>query len=179
MAAFPNFAPSQRSFKPGIYPQRSYRSLSGVVTKRTFGNSPSQATLEMSFDNITKLNAATIVAHYRMHTGNNRRFGLEAITIGDMNFMDFALNYVDKYPDDLVPAYNNYFKPQGQSKDYFGVNHFISYGQNEGRSLNTYSFFDNLWWEYAQPPEVQSIRPNIMSVNVSLIGEIRDPKSDK
>ena len=54
MAAFPNFAPSQRSFKPGIYPQRSYRSLSGVVTKRTFGNSPSQATLEMSFDNPTE-----------------------------------------------------------------------------------------------------------------------------
>lgn len=177
MAAFPPFAPSQRSFKPGIYPQRSYRSLSGVVTKRTFGNSPSQSTLDMTFDNITKLNAATIVAHYRMHTGNNRRFGLEGITIGDMNFMDFALNYVDKYPD-LVQSYNDHYKHLGQSKDYFGVNHFISSAQNEGRSLNTYSTFDNLWWEYAQPPDVQSIRSNIMSVNVSLISEIRDPKSD-
>ena len=132
MAAFPSFTPSQRSFKPGIYPQRSYRSLSGVVTKRTFGNSPSQATLEMSFNNVPDSTAASIIAHYNSQTAANRRF-LVGNTLGgiDASLTDYA-------------------------------------NGNE----------NNLRWEYSGPPEVQSVRPGRSTITVSLIGEIRDPRSD-
>lgn len=177
MAHFPPITPTSRSFTPGIYPQRSYRSLSGVVTKRTFGNSPSQAKLDLSFDNITKLQAAIIVAHYRQQTGFNRRFLIYAETLGDMNYMDFADNYVKDYTD-LIDDYNSHYKPAGQSMDYYGVGHFTKYGQYENRQIASKGTIENVRWEYAQPPDVQSIRPNIMAVSVSLVGEIRDHKSD-
>jgi hypothetical protein len=132
MAVFPSFTPSQRSFKPGIYPQRSYRSLSGVVTKRTFGNSPSQATLEMSFNNVPDSTAASIIAHYNSQTAANLRF-----------LVDNTLGGIDASLTDYA---------NGST--------------------------DNLRWEYSGPPEVQSVRPGRSTITVSLIGEIRDPRSD-
>jgi hypothetical protein len=131
MAAFPSFIPTSRSFKPGIYPQRSYRSLSGVVTKRTFGNVPSQATLDMTFDNVADSTAASILIHYHTETAANRRFLIDN-TLGIEELLGDFIN---------------------------GSDH-------------------NLRWEYASPPEVQSIRPGRSSITVSLIGEIRDPRSD-
>ena len=133
MAAFPSFTPTSRSFTPGTYPQRSYRSLSGVVTKRTFGNSPSQATLDMSFDNVADSTAAAIINHYRNQTAINKRFQLSATTMGGMD-------------SGLVSIANG--------------------------------TIDNLRFEYKDPPSVQSVRPGRSSISVSLIGEIRDPRSD-
>lgn len=133
MAAFPSFAPSSRSFKPGIYPQRAYRSLSGVVTKRTFGNSPSQSTLDLTFDNVADSTATAIINHYRSQTAANRRFQLSATTTGGLDA-------------GLVSIANG--------------------------------TIDNLRFEYKDPPSVQSVRPGRSSISVSLIGEIRDPKSD-
>lgn len=133
MAAFPSFAPTSRSFTPGIYPQRSYRSLSGVVTKRTFGNAPSQSTLDLTFDNVVDSTATAIINHYRDQTAKNKRFQLSAVTT---NGMDAGL---------------------------------ISIADGT---------IDNLRFEYKDPPSVQSVRPGRSSVNVSLVGEIRDPGSD-
>ena len=133
MAAFPSFAPTSRSFTPGIYPQRTYRSLSGVVTKRTFGNAPSQSTLDMSFDNVADSTVTAIINHYRNQTAVNRRFQLSATTMGGMD-------------SGLVSIANG--------------------------------TIDNLRFEYKDPPSVQSVRPGRSSISVSLIGEIRDPRSD-
>lgn len=133
MAAFPPFAPSSRSFTPGIYPQRTYRALSGVVTKRTFGNSPSQATLDMTFENVVDSTATAIVNHYRSQTAINKRFQLSAITMG---------------------------------------------GMDSGLVSIADGTIDNLRFEYKDPPSVQSVRPGRSSISVSLVGEIRDPRSD-
>jgi len=133
MAAFPSFAPTSRSFTPGTYPQRSYRSLSGVVTKRTFGNAPSQSALEMNFDNVADSTATAIINHYRSQTAINKRFQLSAITMGGMD--SGLVNIAD-------------------------------------------GTIDNLRFEYKEPPSVQSVRPGRSSISVSLIGEIRYPRSD-
>ena len=133
MAFFGNVIPTAINFKPGVYPQRSYRSLSGVVTKRTFGNAPSQATLDMSFDNVSSQVADGIISHYHFQTLRNFRFTIS----------DSILN--------LSTALHTF----------------------------AYDYDSNLRWEYANPPEVTIIRPGICSVNVSLVGEIRDPKSDE
>ena len=133
MAAFPSFAPTSRSFTPGTYPQRSYRSLSGVVTKRTFGNAPSQSALEMNFDNVADSTATAIINHYRSQTAINKRFQLSAITMGGMD--SGLVNIAD-------------------------------------------GTIDNLRFEYKEPPSVQSVRPGRSNISVSLIGEIRDPRSD-
>ena len=132
MAVFNPGIPTAINFKPGTYPQRSYRSLSGVVTKRTFGNAPSQATLEMSFDNIPDITANSIISHYHSQTTQNQRFKLGTPILN----LSTALNTLE-----------------------------VGYDSN-------------LRWEYANPPEVTLVRPGITNVSVSLIGEIRDPRSD-
>lgn len=132
MAFFNPGLPTKMNFTPGVYPQRSYRSLSGVVTRRTFGNAPSQATLDMSFDNISDTTANNIINHYHFQTAKNQRFQLGTPIL---NLSTALLTFAQGY--DL-----------------------------------------NLRWEYANSPETTIIRPGICSVNVSLIGEIRDPRSD-
>jgi hypothetical protein len=74
MADFPSYAPSSRSFSPGLYPQKSYKSLSGYVVKRTFGDRPSSAKLDLEFSNITDDKVVGILNHYRSQTARNARF---------------------------------------------------------------------------------------------------------
>ena len=61
---FPALRPSARSFKPGEYPIRSYRSQSGVVSKRIYGNKPTNYELKLTFQNIDDSDAQQIVDHY-------------------------------------------------------------------------------------------------------------------
>lgn len=133
MASFPALTPTARSFRPGTYPQRTYRSLAGVLVRRTFGNSPSGATLDLSFDNVPDSTVTSIIDHYRSQTAANQRFNLStAVTAGmDAN---------------LVTRAN--------------------------------ASIDGLRWEYAGPPEVQSVRPDVNKMRVALTGEIRNPQLD-
>lgn len=74
MATFPDITPTARSYEPGIYPQRSYRTLSGALVRRTFGNSPYGARLQLEFANISDDQVLTILNHYRNQTSQNKRF---------------------------------------------------------------------------------------------------------
>jgi len=80
MAVFPSLKPTSRSFEPGVYPQRSFRTLSGALVRRTFGNSPFGARLEMEFANISDNDALTILNHYRTQTSQNKRFKIDTST---------------------------------------------------------------------------------------------------
>jgi hypothetical protein len=133
MANFPSITPSARSFKPGVYPQKVYRSMAGIAIKRTYGNSPYGAQLQLEFDNIPDASVVTILKHYRSQTAANERFNLSTAVTAGMS-TDLAA---------LADA-----------------------------SL------DDLRWEYADAPGVQSIRPGINRVSVSLTGEIKDPTLD-
>lgn len=50
--AFPGIVPTTRSFTMGDYPSKTYRSLSGTVFKRAFGNKATGYTLDLTFKNI-------------------------------------------------------------------------------------------------------------------------------
>jgi hypothetical protein len=104
MATFPAYAPSRRQFNPGTYPQKSYRSLAGVVVKRTFGNRPSGATLSLDFNNIADDKVVAILNHYRDQTAINRRFRITATTMAGLNSSLTAL--VDGSIDNLRWEYN-------------------------------------------------------------------------
>jgi len=49
---FPHIVPTTRSFVMGDYPSKTYRSLSGTIFKRSFGNKQTGYTLELTFKNI-------------------------------------------------------------------------------------------------------------------------------
>jgi len=87
MAMFPALTPSARTFKPGTYPQKVYRSLSGVAVKRTFGTQPFGATMELEYQNIPDANVVTLIDHYRSDTATNRRFQLSSNTTAGMSAM--------------------------------------------------------------------------------------------
>lgn len=85
MAAFPSYIPTRRNFTPGIFPQKSFRTLGGTVAKRTFGNVAYGAKLELEFTNIIDDKVQAIIAHYQYQTQRNQRFQLPDTVIAGMN----------------------------------------------------------------------------------------------
>ena len=132
MAVFPSYIPTRRNFTPGIFPQKSFRTLGGTVAKRTFGNVAYGAKLELEFTNIIDDTVQAIIAHYQYQTQRNQRFQL---------------------PDTVIAGMNN----------------------SLATSVKAVS---TLRWEYESPPAIESIFPGISVVSLTLIGEIRDPKTD-
>ena len=132
MAVFPSYIPTRRNFTPGVFPQKTFRTLGGVAAKRTFGNVAYGAKLELEFTNITDDKVQAIIAHYQFQTQRNQRFQLP----------------------DTVTA---------------GMNASLA---TSVKAVST------LRWEYESPPAIESIFPGISVVSLTLIGEIRDPKTD-
>tara|TARA_R110000868_G_scaffold168134_4_gene402713 strand:- start:101 stop:505 length:405 start_codon:yes stop_codon:yes gene_type:complete len=132
MAVFPSYIPTRRNFTPGVFPQKTFRTLGGVAAKRTFGNVAYGAKLELEFTNITDDKVQAIIAHYQYQTQRNQRFQL---------------------PDTVVA----------------GMNASLA---TSVKAVST------LRWEYESPPAIESIFRGISVVSLTLIGEIRDPKTD-
>lgn len=61
--------PTSRRFTIGAYPSKTYRSLSGAIVKRNFGNKASGYRLELSFDNVKEEVVTAIFDHYHGQNG--------------------------------------------------------------------------------------------------------------
>tara|TARA_R100000951_G_scaffold39766_1_gene33517 strand:- start:4637 stop:5041 length:405 start_codon:yes stop_codon:yes gene_type:complete len=61
---FPNIKPSGRSYSPGSYPQTEFKSQNGTKTIVRYGNKRVDATLALTFSNITDIQAALILDNY-------------------------------------------------------------------------------------------------------------------
>jgi hypothetical protein len=85
MAVFPGYIPTRRNFTPGIFPQKTFRTLGGTIAKRTFGNVAYGAKLELEFTNITDDKVQAIIAHYQFQTQRNQRFQLPDTVVAGMN----------------------------------------------------------------------------------------------
>ena len=83
---FPNIKPTSRSFTMGDYPSKTYRSLSGTIFKRAFGNKQTGYTLNLTFRNIGDTSelrtrsgtAKQIIDHYNDVDGTFSSFTLPA-----------------------------------------------------------------------------------------------------
>lgn len=79
---FPSIVPTTRSFTMGDYPSTTYRSLSGTIFKRNFGNKQTGYKLDMTFKNIgdaaqIKADSGTakqILDHYEEVNGTFKGF---------------------------------------------------------------------------------------------------------
>ena len=123
MASLPALTPTAMDFTAPEFPVKSNTSLSGVVSRRIFGNRGSRSTLQLNFDNIADSSAVEF-----LDTWNASRGQLDAITVPSAVF-DGA--------DATLTAY-------------------VSDGG------------DGLIWHFAEPPQVQRIKPGISSVRVRL-----------
>ena len=66
--------PTSRRFTMGVYPVRSYTSLSGKTVRRSFGNKASGYTLELTFENVDEGVLNTIFDHYHGQYGATEGF---------------------------------------------------------------------------------------------------------
>jgi hypothetical protein len=123
MAALPALTPTAMDFTAPEFPVKSNTSLSGVVSRRIFGNRGSRSTLQLNFDNIADSSAVEF-----LNAWNASRGQLNAVTVPSQVF-DGA--------DATLTAY-------------------VSDGG------------DGLIWHFAEPPQVQRIKPGISSVRVRL-----------
>ena len=73
---FPSIKPARRNFRPGNFPTKIYRSLSGATVKRSFGNRAYGYELDLEFTNITDDTANQIVTHYNETFAGFERFTL-------------------------------------------------------------------------------------------------------
>ena len=133
----PQIGRTARSFTMGDYPSTTYRSLSGAIFKRNFGNKQTGYRLDMTFRNIgdspdkgeLKQDSGTakqILDHYEQASGTFESFALP----------DFVFKGMDNSLKGVIQA------PSGIS------------------------------WRYAAPPQVQSVKANVSTVIVQLIGEL-------
>jgi hypothetical protein len=76
---FPSIAPTARSFTAPKWPTTGITSQSGVTTRRLWGSRPSQAQLNLTFNNISDDNAALIAAAYNSAKGATVELTLPAV----------------------------------------------------------------------------------------------------
>jgi hypothetical protein len=61
---FPSIRPSSRNFNPGTYPSTTFESLDGTKTHLRYGNTRVNASLNLSFSNITDDEVGLILSNY-------------------------------------------------------------------------------------------------------------------
>lgn len=87
--------PTTRKFTMGDYPNKVYRSLSGVTFRRNFGNKQTGYTLELQFKNIGDISelrpgsgsADLILNHYNSMDGTLKSFNLPNKVFEGMNVL--------------------------------------------------------------------------------------------
>lgn len=95
--AFPHIVPTTRSFIMGDVPSTTYRSLSGTVFRRAYGNKQTGFTLDMTFKNIGDSAAGkgelragsgtvdSILNHYQDVNGTFESFALPDLVFRGMD----------------------------------------------------------------------------------------------
>lgn len=81
MATFPSLKPTSRNFQFGDYPSKTYRSLSGAIVKRSFGNRATGYSLELEFANIQDSDLDKILDHYLGQKGTLLSFALPSAVV--------------------------------------------------------------------------------------------------
>jgi hypothetical protein len=94
MADFPSRAsatsrieikPTNRSFSFGEYPIKSYRSISGAVLKRAFGNRAFNYSLQLEFANVSDAIVSVIFDHYHGQGGPLNGFRIPSTVLSGMD----------------------------------------------------------------------------------------------
>jgi len=144
MARFPSIRPTRRSFTLGEYPTKTYRSLSGKTIRRSFGNRPYGATLDLVFENVKDDVLKQIYDHYHGQRGTVEGFALpDAVWIG-------------------LPSGD--LRRQLREGEPFLVLRAAGLGDGSASTME---------WVYMESPQVESVQRNLSTITVRLSAEFR------
>ena len=76
--AFPDIAPSARSWTPGVMPQSEFMTLSGYQVRTSHSDALVGSRLELGFENLQEVVAKQIIAHYQAQQSTFEVFTLSA-----------------------------------------------------------------------------------------------------
>lgn len=76
--AYPDLVPTARSFDPGNWPVRQYRSQSGVEVRLLYGSRRTGMSLSLSYENVSDANAELFLRHFNEMLGTYNTFVLTA-----------------------------------------------------------------------------------------------------
>jgi hypothetical protein len=106
--------PTTRRFTAGIYPTKTYRSLSGTSYRRNFGNTPAGFGLDLTYRNILDDSAALILEHYRQTYGGFLRFPIPDALLRGMSLnlqlyvkAPFGILWDYSAPPEVESVFNN------------------------------------------------------------------------
>ena len=93
--AFPNLKPTSRTFQPGDFPVKTFKSQNGTEIRFRYGNKCTDLKLSLSYANITDAQASDFLDFYlNTSTGTFRTFSLSSNTlsgwVGYLHFVDGA-----------------------------------------------------------------------------------------
>lgn len=141
--AFPNLVPTTRSFDPGNWPVKTFRSQAGTEVRLLYGNRRTGMTLQLTYQNITDENAQLFLDHYDEVRGS---FG--------------TFNIRDATGAGGVWRARAGWRPNGSPTQ--------AATEAEANAI-TLVGTGNMW-RYAEPPAVQNVQRGISTVSVKLVG---------
>lgn len=71
---FPTFVPTGRDIALGDWPIKKYKAINGSEIRILYGNKETEATLALSYENITDSQASEFIDHYRDLQGTFQQF---------------------------------------------------------------------------------------------------------
>jgi hypothetical protein len=74
--AFPDLVPSSRTFSPGDFPIKKFNAQSGAEVRILYGSRRVNQIFELSYENISDVNAQLFLADYEDRKGTFERFYL-------------------------------------------------------------------------------------------------------
>jgi hypothetical protein len=145
MANFPSIKPTERNLSFGEYPIKTYRALSGKIIRRSFGNRPYSATLELNFNNASEETLSAIYTHYHEQSGGTIGFAIPKTLLADLAIASNLTNQLQAGSPYLV---------------------LQSTGKGDGSS-------STMEWLYAESPTASSAGRGRNNISVKLIAELK------
>jgi hypothetical protein len=143
MANFPAVKPTRRSFALGQYPTKIYRALSGKTIRRSFGNRPYGATLDLVFENVSEETMALLYSHYHEQLGDSIGFALSDEVMAGLSTSANATR-------------------QLKAGDPFLILQQLGIGSGAANSM---------LWFYSEAPQIESTFRSLSTVSVKLVAE--------
>jgi hypothetical protein len=111
---FPAIKPTARSFTLGQLPTKIYRAMSGVTTKRSFGNQAYGYQIQLEFTNLNDSSTKQLIDHYTNSSGGFERFTLPDDLFAGMSTAlkgtiqaPASIQWEYASPPDVTSAFNN------------------------------------------------------------------------